>query len=76
MSAETVQEGAQHAALWGASAQCLWGGEVGVGSRSLGLVGGKVFYPGACERVETEGVDLACNYKSIQSCNCIPFPEF
>ena len=55
MGVETVQKGAQHAALWGTGAQCPCGGEVGAESHSLGPVGEEVFYPGAYERGEAKG---------------------
>jgi len=55
---ETVQEGAQHTALRGTSAQCASGGEVEGKSHSLGLVGEKVLYPGTCESGEPEWVQF------------------
>uniref|UniRef100_A0A3Q0SSX7 Uncharacterized protein n=1 Tax=Amphilophus citrinellus TaxID=61819 RepID=A0A3Q0SSX7_AMPCI len=39
MGVEAVHEGGQHTVLWGASAQCAGGGEIGAKSCSLGPVG-------------------------------------
>ncbi|XP_033182625.1 programmed cell death 1 ligand 1-like, partial [Anabas testudineus] len=46
MGVETVQEGAQHAALSGANAHCAGGGQVGAKSHSLGPVCEEIFEPG------------------------------